>query len=451
MAPREQWGTRAGFIMAAVGSAVGLGNMWRFPYYTAENGGAVFVFLYLAMTALIGLPIMLAEMTLGRGARQSPIKALEHYGGKRWMPLGFLFVAAGFLILSYYSVIAGWTVRYFIQAVRGFEGAPADLFGSISQGTPAIAFHLGFLAVTIWVVSNGVKGGIERASTLLMPVLFLVVVGIAVYAWTLPGSGEGYSYYIGWNPSEFVKTGADGGFWAQANVISEAAGQAFFSLSLGMGAMLTFSSYLKKDSHLPNESLVIASADFGVAFIAGLMVFPLIFALGLSSAIGESTVGALFITLPRVFQEMGGVTGHVVGTLFFGALTVGALTSAISLLEVVTSSIIDTFGWARKRAAWVMGATAAALGILPAMSTDALGYMDKIAEGLFLVLGALGLGIFVGYVMKDPVGEVSKGTKGIRWFGVWRTLLRFVVPPIVGFVLIVRLRDIALATLAWFE
>ncbi len=207
-----------------------------------------------------------------------------------------------------------------------------------------------------------------------------------------------------------------------------------------MGAMLTDASYLNRDVHLPNESVVIVGADVAIAFIAGLVVFPLIFALGLSEKVGESTVGALFITLPQAFAEMGGA-GRVVGALFFAALIVGALTSAISLLEVVVASAIDGLGWSRSRAAWVMGAAIAALGVPSAWSTDVLGVVDQVANNLFLLGGGLALAVFTGWVMKDPVAEVRAGAEGVRWFFLWRTFLRFAVPLALGFVLIRAIPD----------
>jgi neurotransmitter:Na+ symporter, NSS family len=434
-APREQWGTRLGFMLAAVGSAVGLGNMWRFPYYTAENGGAAFLFLYLFMTVLIGLPVMLAEFTIGRGAKKSPIQALVHFGGRSWKPLGFLFVGAGFLILSYYGVIAGWTARYLWEAVvRGFGPDAAGLFQQVSGGWAAVGWQLAFMAATVVIVAGGVKSGIERSALILMPILFLVVCGLALYAATLPGAGAGYAYYLKADFSEIFSV----------RVLSQAAGQAFFSLSLGMGAMLTFASYLSRDTHLPSEAVVIASSDFLIAFIAGLTVFPLIFALNLAGQVGESTVGALFITLPQAFAGME-PAGRVVGILFFGALAVGALTSAISLLEVVTASAMDGLGWTRRKGALILGGLITVLGVPSAMNLDILGLVDQVAEGIFLVGGALGLAVFVGYIMKDPVGEIRNGAAEVRWFPAWRMLLRYVVPPLLLIVFVTRLRDLAAA------
>jgi len=424
-APREHFSSRAGFVLAAVGSAVGLGNMWRFSYLTAENGGAAFVMLYLAITLAVGLPVLLAELVIGRGAQKSPIRALAHFGGPAWRPLGLVFVAAGFLILSYYGVIAGWTVRYAgIALWSGFDSGIADRFGEIATGWDAFGFQAVFMLFTIWIVAGGVKRGIERSAVILMPALFVIVCGLALYASTLDGASAGYSYYF---ETDFSRL-------SEPAVIKDAAGQAFFSLSLGMGAMLTYASYLDRTHNLPDESLVIAGADVGIAFIAGLVVFPMIFALGLSEKVGASTVGALFITLPQAFAEMGTV-GRLVGFLFFAALIVGALTSAISLLEVVVATAVDGLGWSRGRAAWIMGGVIAALGAPSAWSTDFLGLVDSIANNLFLLGGGFALSIFVGWVMKDPVAEVRSGTEGVRWFFAWRALLRFVAPAALAFVL----------------
>jgi NSS family neurotransmitter:Na+ symporter len=424
-APREEWASRLGFVLAAVGSAVGLGNMWRFPYFAAENGGAAFVFLYIIMVAVVGVPIMLAEFALGRGSKKSPIQALEHFGGRAWKPLGVLFVLGGFLILSYYAVIAGWTLRYAWNSVTvGFAGDPSTLFDSASTGWDTVAWLVLFMLVTIVIVAGGIRGGIERSAIILMPLLALIIVGLALFAATLSGAGEGYEFYLKADFREIFSL----------SVLSEATSQAFFSLSLGMGAMLTYSSYLSRDDNMPRESVIIAGSDFMIAFLAGLLVFPLIFALGLSEQLSASTIGALFIGLPNAFAEMGAV-GRPVGILFFLALLVGALTSAISLLEVVVSAIIDNLGWPRRKAAWTLGLLITAAGIPSALDINILGLVDQIAGNLILVVGALSLSIFVGWVMPDPIGEVRKGAENVRWLTIWYTFLRFVVPPLLLMVL----------------
>ncbi len=246
----------------------------------------------------------------------------------------------------------------------------------------------------------------------------------------MDGAGRGYVVYL---QTDFSKL-------FSLPVLKDAAGQAFFSLSLGMGAMLTFASYLGRDHHLPNDSMLIAGADVAVAFVAGLVVFPMIFALGLSEQVSGSTVGALFITLPQAFAEMGAV-GRVVGFLFFAALIVGALTSAVSLLEVVVASTMDGLGWPRRRAAAVAGIAIAALGIPSAWSTEVLGVVDQIANNLFLLGGGLALAVFVGWVMRDPIAQVTTGAEGIRWFFLWRFFLRFAVPALLGFVLFQAVPD----------
>lgn len=428
-AGREQWGSRLGFVLAAVGSAVGLGNMWRFSYTTAEHGGAAFVLFYVFLTFLIGIPVMIAEFGIGRSTRRSPIGALRKIGGTAWAPLGYMFVAAGFLILAYYSVIAGWVTRYAIDALLSpFPADAGEYFGQVSSGTPPVVFHLAFMAITIFVVAGGVKKGIERVSVLMMPVLALIMIGLAIWALTLPGADAGYRFYL--TPS-FEEL-------ASFETVASAASQAFFSLSLGMGAMLTYASYLQRNASLPRESTTIAFSDFGVAFIAGLVVFPVIFALGLQDAVGESTLGALFIALPGAFQRMGGV-GHFVGVLFFLALFIGAITSAISLLEVVVSSVIDEWKIERRKAAIIMGVLIALLGILPARNLDVLGAFDAVASDVLLTLGGLGLALFVGW---GPAGRnmtaFAEGASPTaqRLLVGWLWTLRIAVPPFLVLVLI---------------
>jgi NSS family neurotransmitter:Na+ symporter len=404
--------------------------MWRFSYLATEHGGAAFVLFYLGFTLVIGLPVLLAELALGRGSGKSPIQALAHYGGRGWTPLGGLFVASGFLILSYYSVIGGWTVRYALEAiVTGFDGDAGARFEAVRDSWPAVWWHAGFMGVSTLIVAGGIRGGIERASLILMPLLFLLVCGIAIYASTLSGAREGYRFYLEVDFADLLSLKA----------IEHAAGQAFFSLSLGMGAMMTYASYLGADEHLPNESLVIAVADFAVAFIAGLMVFPLLFALGLQAAVGESSIGALFVTLPSAFASLGN-GGRIVGFFFFAALIFGALTSAISLLEVVVSSAIDGLGWRRRYAAAGLGSLIFALGVPAALDIDVLDWMDKLAGSVFLVFGGLMLALFVGWRIEDPLEEVQRGATGVRWFRLWVWLLRIPVPLVLALVLYRSLR-----------
>jgi NSS family neurotransmitter:Na+ symporter len=419
---REVFGTRAGFILAAAGSAVGLGNMWRFSYQASEGGGAAFVLLYIGMTIILGIPLMLAEFSIGRGA-------LRKLAGPGWGRVGWLFAVGPLLILSYYSVIAGWTVRYAIESIAtGFPEEAAGHFGRVATGQGAIAYHVGFMAATLAVVMAGVKGGIERASLILMPALFFIVVGLAIWATTLSGGAAGYRVYL--QPE--ISALSDPAVWRAA------AAQSFFSLSLGMGAMITFASYLERTHDLPESATIVSFTDFGVAFVSGLVVFPVIYSLGLQGAVSESTVGALFIALPGAFESMG-LVGHVVGLFFFVVLAVGALTSAISLLEVVTSSVIDEFGVPRKAAAVGVAVTAAVLGLLPATSLDALGLMDKIAGEFALVIGTLLIAIVAGWVARGTVtDELLAGTSPFWRRQVPRIVLaiRYVVPVLIVIVLV---------------
>ncbi|MFO8175864.1 MAG: sodium-dependent transporter [Longimicrobiales bacterium] len=421
---REFFNTRVGFILAAVGSAVGLGNMWRFPYVAAEGGGAAFVFLYILLTLLVGIPLMLSEFSVGRGSRLAPIGALRKLGGGRWSLLGWMYVITGFLILAYYSVIAGWVVRYALDGlVSGFAADPGARFGEVTSGVTPVWFHLGVMATTVFIVSMGVQKGIERAALVLMPTLFGILILLAVWAFTLDGAMEGYAFYLRPAFSELL----------DPYILSQAAGQAFYSLSLGMGCMLTFASYLPRDTNLSQEAVVISFSDFGVAFVAGLVVFPVIFALGIQGDVSESTVGALFIALPGAFVEMG-AAGRGIGMLFFIALMVGAVTSAVSLLEVVTASVIDETRLTRRSSAVVAGIVIALLGLLPALSLDFLGVMDKLAEAL-LALGAFFMAIFVGWVATGASEELKKGAPESfhRFVPYIMTTVRWVIPPIILF------------------
>ena len=421
---RELFNTRAGFILAAVGSAVGLGNMWRFPYVAAEGGGAAFVVLYIILTLAIGIPLMLSEFSVGRGARLSPIGALRKLGGKRWSLLGFMYVITGFIILAYYSVIAGWVVRYAIDGIlSGFPANPGDQFERVTTGMSPVWYHLAVMGTTIFIVGMGVKKGIERAAVILMPVLFGILILLAIWAFTLDGAMEGYAFYLRPSFSELL----------DPYILSQAAGQAFYSLSLGMGCMLTFSSYLSDDANMTREAVTISFSDFGVAFIAGLVVFPVIFALGMQNEVSESTVGTLFISLPGAFVAMGAM-GRVVGILFFVALIVGAVTSAVSLLEVVTASVIDEFNLPRKPASIAGGVLIALMGLLPASSLSFLAVIDRLAEAL-LSLGAFFLAIFVGWVAVGAADEMRKGAserskRMVPWI---MKAVRYILPPVILF------------------
>jgi len=446
---REGWGSRTGFIMAAVGSAVGLGNMWRFSYVAAEGGGAAFVILYLIFVAFVGLPLLTSELVVGRMAQVSPVKALEKLAGPRWKPVGVLFAFCGLGILSYYSVIAGWTMRYALDAVRGVLPADAagagDYFGSVGVGTPSIITHLIFMAITITVVTGGIKKGLERTAIILMPMLFIILIGLAVWATTLSGGGAGYAYYLRPQLGELLNP----------TVITSAAGQAFFSLSLGMGALMTYASYLKGKDSLPKQAVTIAIADFSVAFIAGLFVFPVIFHFGLAETIGlggqlaDNTVGTLFITMPPALLSL--AIGKWIVAAFFVMLFFAALTSAISLLEVVVSAVIDTWGWTRLKAAVVFGLMIAALGLASAVNLNFLGVMDKLVGTVLLMLGGLLTRILVGYKIRDQAeAEIGGGLASPALRNAWIGFMRYVIPPVLLVVMVFSFPGLIAAVKALF-
>ncbi len=432
---RDAWGTRAGFILAAVGSAVGLGNMWRFSYVAAEGGGAAFVFLYLLFVAFLGMPIMTSELIVGRLTKVSPVLALQRLGGPSWKPLGFLFAFCGFGILSYYSVIAGWTMRYALDAVRGVLPVDAagagEYFMSVGTGIPAVVTHLVFMAITVFIVIRGIKQGLERAALVLMPLLFIILLGLAGWATTLSGSGPGYAYYLRPQFAELLNPA----------VITDAAGQAFFSLSLGMGAIMTYASYLKTKTDLSRETLSIAVSDFSVAFIAGLFVFPIIFHFGLQDAIGlggtlntDNTVGTLFIAIPPALLSM--TVGKWVVLAFFVMLFFAALTSAISLLEVVVTAVIDAWGWARLRAAAVFGAAIALAGVPSAYNLNFLDLADKLLGNVLLMFGGLMTAILVGYkILPQADAELAEGMGNVPLRRAWAAFVRYVAPPVLVIVL----------------
>lgn len=424
---RDSWATRLGFILAAVGSAVGLGNMWRFPYVVSEGGGAALVVLYLAFVAVVGIPLMTSEFVIGRLSQRSPLVALPRLGGRAWAPLGWLFIVCGLGILSYYSVIAGWTVRYAFDAVR--NAIPTDTaayFEGVSSGASAVVCHVLFMAATVWIVVQGVRKGLERSVLVMMPILFALLVGLAVWASTMEGGGPGYAYYLRPDFDALWRPG----------ILAEAAGQAFFSLSLGMGALMTYASYLRSKENLGREAATVALSDFGVAFVAGLVVFPVIAAFSLRDQVGDSTVGALFIALPKAFEGLGAV-GSVVDTAFFVLLFVAALSSSISLLEVVVTAMIDRWGWSRGRSALLAGGIITLLGLPSARDLNVLGAVDKLVGEFLLLVGGLGIALLVGWrLYPQAEAELAQGLTSPGLRRTWGVLVRYVAPVVLVAVLV---------------
>ncbi|WP_232686091.1 sodium-dependent transporter [Halobacterium zhouii] len=416
MAQRETWTTRVGFILAAVGSAVGLGNIWQFPFKTATNGGAAFVFVYLLAAFVIGLPTILGEFVVGRRANINAIEAFDRLKHPAWTIVGALGLFTGLWILSYYSVVGGWVLRYIVDSVTGaYFAAPAQHFSAVSQGWWAILYHGVFMAVTASIVAFGIEDGIEKATTLMVPSIVVILVGLAVYAFTLDGASAAYGYYLS----------PDFGYIANnlGEIVPFAVSQAFFSLSLGMGAMITYASYLGEDDSLPADSSIIVVLNTFVGVLAGLVVIPLLFAQfgQIPEGAAAGGPGALFVSVADAFAQLGGLAGKALGVLFFGVVLIAALSSAISLLEVVTSYLVDNYGYSRPGVAFGFGGSLFVLGTLSAWNTAWLGWFDTLAYSVLLPLSVLLGVVFVGWVYgPEAVDEIKKGTGGGGTFAsVW--------------------------------
>jgi neurotransmitter:Na+ symporter, NSS family len=437
-AERAHWGSRLGFVLAAAGSAVGLGNIWRFSYVTGENGGGLFVLIYLGAILLVGLPIMMAEFYIGRQTQNSPVGAFRSLSrpGSPWMGFGWLGVIAAFVILSYYSVIAGWCMHYtWISVTATFQGLDGDsagaMFGEL-HSNPALStmWHLIFMAITVSIVIAGIRQGIELWVKILMPLLFLLLFVLLIYSMTSGAFMQAVDFMF--RPNMEKVTGAS---------ILAALGQAFFSLSLGMGALITYGSYLRRDDDLVSTSATVTGLDVMVALMGGLVLFPILFAAGMDPQQG---VGLAFISLPQAFGTMPG--GMLLGPMFFLLLTFAALTSAISLLEVATAYFIDERGWSRTKAALGTGGLIALLGIPSAIAggsalfgtevkeltggMDWLDLCDHIASNWMLPIGGLGIATIVAWKVGNDVREAGfkAGSKfGALYVG-WVLLLRFIVP-----------------------
>ncbi|MBN7811343.1 sodium-dependent transporter [Algoriphagus sp. H41] len=440
---RGQFGSSLGFIMAAAGSAVGLGNIWRFPYLTGENGGGAFVFVYIICVLLIGLPLLFNEIALGRKSGKNPIGAVRETGGNKfWQSAGVLCVLMCFFVFSYYSVIAGWTVGYIFTEIVNI---PVDFAVFVQTPMYVIPLTFFFILMTILIVLGGVSGGIEKAAKFLMPVLFIIIIFIAGRSVTLEGAQAGIEYYLS---PDFSKI--------SSKVVLQALGQAFFSMSVGWGLMITFGSYLPKSSNIIQASSWIAGMDTAVALLGGLMVFPALFALlpGKDPAGGPALV---FDVLPQVFNAMPG--GNIIGGLFFILLMVAALTSTISMLEVPVSYLIDDRKWNRKQATWTVGIAAMILSVPSAMSsidgsifntmtlnflgTQLVGFfgiMDFIFGTFAVILICLMLALYTGWASKISVfaDELALGSPNFK--GTFRTawifFIKWVCPIVIGLVIL---------------
>lgn len=443
MSSRGTWGSRFGFILAAAGSAIGLGNIWRFPYITGKNGGALFVLIYIGAVLILGLPVMLAEFSLGRATTKNPVGAFAAIRPNSiWHWTGYLGVITGVMILSFYSVIAGWTMGYCFKSLSGQfsnigKGEAAAIFSRfIASPWLQILLLAIFMFLTIFIVSKGVTAGLEKYSKILMPALFLIMILLMVRSLTLPGAEKGLLFYL---KPDFAKI--------NGRVFLEAMGQAFFSLSLGMGSMLTYGSYLSKKENLVSSAAWVAILDTTVAILAGFIIFPALFSQNMAPGQGP---GLVFNILPVIFAHTPG--GAWFGALFFVLLAVAALTSTISILEVPVAFLIDEKKWPRRRASWLMGALAFAFGVpsalagggvkffsrLPVLHTDFLSLWDKIWGNVALSVGAFFIAVFVAHVWKtaNALNEITAGGARFRLAKLWILAIRYVCPLLILLVLI---------------
>lgn len=434
---RGTWGSRLGFILAAAGSAIGLGNIWRYPYVTGENGGAAFVLLYLGCVLFLGLPVLVAELSLGRRTTLNPVGAFRALSSSKYWPwVGYLGVVTGVGILSFYLVIAGWTLGYI---VRSFIPSSETFAQFVANPVEEIGYFTAFLLLTSFVVASGVEKGIERWSKFLMPALFALLVGLIVYNLTLDGASKGVEFYL--KPDFSKITGS---------TVLAAMGQAFFSLSLGMGTMITYGSYISKKENIPLSATAVALSDTTVAFLAGLMIFPALFSVGMEPTQGPALV---FNVLPKVFETM--PAGTIISLAFFVLLAIAALTSTVSLLEVPVAFLVDQKKWSRRKAVWVITAATFLLGLPSTLSqgtsdfftnvmflgqTGFLSIMNRLFSDLSLPIGGFFICLFVGWVWgtRNAIEEIQIGAgTSAAWFTkLWQFLVRFVCPVVILLVLL---------------
>ncbi|MGB0712033.1 MAG: sodium-dependent transporter [Gammaproteobacteria bacterium] len=428
-----QWSSRLAFIMAATGSAVGLGNIWKFPYVAGENGGGAFVLVYLACIALIGLPVMMAEILIGRRGACSPINTMRHLArdegrNPSWQLIGFMGIVAGFLIISFYSVIAGWVMAYVPRIAAGmFDNVTSDgasaIFGDlVSDPERMLAWHTLFMLLTAGVVARGVEEGLERAVRWLMPLLFILLLVMLGYAMNTDAFMDGVDFLF---RPDFAALSLDG--------VLAAMGQAFFSLSLGMGAIMMYGSYLPKDANITSSAVTIALSDTLVAIVAGMVIFPIVFSNQLDPAAGPSLI---FQTLPLAFGHM--PAGALFGTLFFVLLVVAAWTSAISLIEPVVAWMVESLKWSRIRATVVSALIAWVLGIGTIVSfnigADVLLFgktffdlLDFLTTNILLPLGGLFIALFAAWMVRREVSRAELSL-GVEAHKAWRILAGVVAP-----------------------
>jgi len=440
MENRAQWQSRLGFVLAATGSAVGLGNIWKYPYVTGMNGGGLFVVVYLLCVAGVGIPVLAAEVLLGRATAQSPVGAFRKLAGRSspWVLLGGLGVLTAGMILSYYGVVAGWCLDYILLSIDGRllktspENVPSLFTELYTNGARNVVWLTVFNAATIWVILGGVRRGVERASRILMPMLFVMLAVLLVHSFTLPGFRQALDFLFTPRPENLSPSG-----------VLEALGHCFFSLSVAMGAMLTYGSYLSEKESIPFTTMTVGTLDTVVSLVACLVVFPIIFSFGMEPTAGP---GLVFKSIPRALVQL--PLGALWSVLFFALLFLAAWTSSISLLEVLVAYGIDEWKMSRKTATLLFGGLVYLLGLPSALSggdgffgkglQEATGrtwfdWFDHVASNWFLPLGGLGISVFVAWRLEDGLRRAAfaAGTPEAwqaRLYAGWLMLLRYLAP-----------------------
>ena len=428
---RGSWNSKLGFILAAAGSAVGLGNIWAFPTKVATEGGAAYLLIYLLCTFAIGFPVMAAEIAIGRRSGKNPVGAFKAISSNKFFPLvGLWGVICGVMILSFYTVIAGWAFGFAFEEIFYFFGmaGTAEWLTDTGNGFKNALIATVFMLGTIKIITGGVSEGIERATKTMMPLLIGIIVIMIVYVLWQPGSNEGIAVYL---LPDFSKISTE--------LIFSAMGQAFFSLSLGMGALITYGSYLSKRENIPQAAAFVTLADVGIAFLAGLLIIPAMY-LAQSQGITIDAGGSLasstdlvFQILPALFHTIGGGVGMLLGVTFFLLLSIAALTSTISLLEVPVSFVIDEYELKRKKAAWFVGLGILAISIAVAYFPVLIGWFDYVFSSVGLPLGGFLICIFVGYywTTNQALDEMENGYSNVRaslFSKIWPVFIKYICP-----------------------
>lgn len=441
---RDGFSSKFGAILALAGSAVGLGNIWKFPYEAGTNGGAAFLFIYIGFIILLGLPVMLSEFIIGRNTQSNPFRAFRKLAPKSiWKNFGYLSIITAIIILAFYSTVAGWTLEYVIEAIKNsFQSKTTEELSTkyntfISSSYRPVIYQIFFMCLTGVIVIAGIKKGIEKYTKLLMPLLFFLIIAMCIRAVTLDGASAGLRFLFAPDFSKIT-----------GKVVLSALGQAFFSLSIGMGTMLTYASYINKKENLVNISLQVIVADTLIAILSGVAIFPAVFAFNINPASGP---GLVFLTLPNVFQHMPG--GYFWAITFFVLLSVAALTSAISVMEVVVAYLTEEKGLNRKKATLFTLLGITSIGVICTLSFGPLKdikifdktifeMFDFLSSKILLPLGGIAISLFVGWKMKkqDIYNELSnEGKIKIYMFNSFRFITRYIAPTCISAIFISEL------------